>query len=220
MQDALVASDTLSLENQDLSDLRPLMSKLAAMPRLTALNLHGNRLSSLPSDLSALSNLKTLDLTQNMFRSINAILPALKTLPAMTGVSPVHQDSCTLGTCLVSHLLAYATAVSPHTFARSLSPPCSEHAGLRITVSDDEEETLLLALPNLVSLNGVDLGASGPLPRANHAAQPAKSAKPQRAAASAANLPQVTLTKASPSATAVRLARRTRCAPFSRTVRM
>lgn len=85
-RDAL-ASDTLSLEYQDLTDLRPLMSKLAAMPRLTALNLNGNRLSSLPSDMSALRKLKTLDLTQNMFTSINVILPALKTLPVLTGAS-------------------------------------------------------------------------------------------------------------------------------------
>ena len=85
-RDAL-ASDTLSLEYQDLTDLRPLMSKLATMPRLTALNLNGNRLSSLPSDMSALRKLKTLDLTQNMFTSINVILPALKTLPVLTGAS-------------------------------------------------------------------------------------------------------------------------------------
>ena len=81
------APDTLSLEYQDLTDLRPLMPKLAAMPRLAALNLNGNRLSSLPSDMSSLRKLKTLDLAQNMFTSINAILPALKTLPVLTGAS-------------------------------------------------------------------------------------------------------------------------------------
>jgi len=74
-------ADTAHIEYSDVTDLSGLMGDLRALPNLTELFLHGNRLTSLVPDMSQLRRLEKIDIRGNPFRDMPDVAASLATLP-------------------------------------------------------------------------------------------------------------------------------------------